>query len=95
MQYGGRDESRNSKRGGEGGRWDEDVTTRHHSCMLGSEWLYIPIRFQHPEEEHTHNAQRDRERGIERKRGEEALLVNVSQQSSIQVLRQKLLMAHT
>lgn len=39
-----------------------DVTTRlHHGCRLISDWLYIPIRFQHSEEDHTHNAQQERE----------------------------------
>lgn len=39
-----------------------DVTTRlHHGCRLISNWLYIPIRFQHSEEDHTHNAQQERE----------------------------------
>lgn len=41
-----------------------DVTTRlHHGCRLISDWLYIPIRFQHSEEDHTHNAQQEREEG--------------------------------
>lgn len=39
-----------------------DVTTRlHHGCRLISDWLYIPIRFQHSEEDHTHNAEQKRE----------------------------------
>lgn len=38
-----------------------DVTTRlHYGCRLVSDWLYIPIRFQHSED-HTHNAQQERE----------------------------------
>lgn len=41
-----------------------DVTTRlHHGCRLISDWLYIPIRFQHSEGDHTHNAQQEREEG--------------------------------
>lgn len=41
-----------------------DVTTRRHrGCRLISDWLYIPIRFQHPEEDHTHNAQQEKEGG--------------------------------
>lgn len=40
-----------------------DVTRLHHGCRLISDWLYIPIRFQHSEEDHTHNAQQEREEG--------------------------------
>lgn len=36
-----------------------DVTRLHHGCRLISDWLYIPIRFQHSEE-NTHNAQQER-----------------------------------
>lgn len=40
------------------------MTTRlHHGCRLISDWLYIPIRFQNSEEDHTHNAQQEREEG--------------------------------
>lgn len=37
-----------------------DVTRLHHGCRLISDWLYIPIRLQHSEE-NTHNAQQERE----------------------------------
>lgn len=39
------------------------ATTLHYGCRLISDWLYIPIRFQHSEEDHTHNAQQERKEG--------------------------------
>lgn len=39
------------------------ATTLQYGCRLISDWLYIPIRFQHSEEDHTHNAQQEREEG--------------------------------
>lgn len=39
------------------------ATTLRYGCRLSSDWLYIPIRFQHSAEDHTHNAQQEREEG--------------------------------
>lgn len=39
------------------------ATTLRYGCRLVSDWLYIPIRFQHSEGDHTHNAQQEREEG--------------------------------